>query len=764
MEIRRALTVLPLVVGLCLGACSSGTNISPGTTASPPDQAAQPTEVPSATAVDQPAPTATISRLPAPATRGPIPVVTATPQQAGRGTIAFYSEREGNAEIYVMRADGSEVQQLTNHPADEVCPAWSPDGQRIAFMSTRNDPDPDGCFPDCSHDIYLMDADGGNEVQLTDTTWNELHPSWSPDGRSISFASNRGGNNDIFVMNVDGGELYQLTDHPEDEMRPSWSPDGERIAFNSMRDGNWHVYVMPAVGGDARQLTLGESWNLFPDWSPDGKQIIFFTMVRGSRKQDVAVMSADGTDIRKLTDNPRTVDEDPAWSPDGAQIAFQSDRDRNYEIYVMEADGSGLTNVTKALSDEYWPDWRPAAGGADVVGQIGPEATVISSEARSDSEMSALVKPSATPRPATHSVCATGCDFDTIQAVVDSPALGTDVVVELRDPIHTEPGIIIDRNITIRGMGAESTIVQASETLSSSPERVIEVREGAEVRLERITIRHGNPSNDEIGGGGIINFGSLVLTECVISNNTANDGAGLYNRGILTLVGTTVRDNFADAVAPPGYECGSGGGIKSTQGTLTVIDSTISGNQAGVDDRGRGGGAFISCDCDAKFINSTISGNKTVRYGGGIAVMGTLELIHSTVARNTSREPGSGVYVRGQMDYVNSLIADNYGGDNCVIGGEGGFRGKGSVGANSGNLVAGGGCGATFSDNPRLNHLADNGGLTFTHALREGSPAIDAIPPDQCQQTHDQRGVQRPIEVTSSDTPCDIGAFELEMR
>jgi hypothetical protein len=112
---------------------------------------------------------------------------------------------------------------------------------------------------------------------------------------------------------------------------------------------------------------------------------------------------------------------------------------------------------------------------------------------------------------------------------------------------------------------------------------------------------------------------------------------------------------------------------------------------------------------------------------------------------------------------VNTIIAGNAGkGGNCVVGGPGGYRGMGSVGTNSNNLVGGGSCGPAYSDDPMLGPLADNGGPTLTHALLPGSPAIDAIPAISCTLPTDQRGALRPIVQTSSDTPCDIGAFEVQ--
>jgi predicted outer membrane repeat protein len=367
--------------------------------------------------------------------------------------------------------------------------------------------------------------------------------------------------------------------------------------------------------------------------------------------------------------------------------------------------------------------------------------------------------PTATPAPPTDTVCATGCDFTTIQAAIDDASTSAGAIIEVTDPIHTEAGIVVHKGVTVRGLGAENTIVQASDTPGEAPARVFLVEEGAAVIFERMTIRHGKPSLQEEGGGGIMNYGRLTLKNCVVSDNTANDGAGICNRGALTVINSTVRDNTANGIAPPGYECGSGGGIKSVKGTLALINSTISGNRA-EGSRASGGGVHVSCACTAVFTNSTISGNSADRYGGGVSIMGALRLTHCTISNNTAAKKGGGVYVRGRLDYANTIIADNVGGGNCAIGGPGGYKGAGTIGTNSDNLVGGGGCGADYSDDPMLGPLADNGGDTLTHALLPGSPAIDAISVVSCTVPIDQRWAPRPVVQTSSDTPCDLGAFE----
>jgi hypothetical protein len=130
------------------------------------------------------------------------------------GCIAFASNRDGNWEIYVMNADGSGVTRLTNNPADDRVPSWSPDGRRIAFDSKR----------DGNYEIYVMNADGSGQTNLTNNPADDYMPSWSPDGRRIAFDSKRDGNYEIYVMNADGSGVTRLTNNPAFDCCPAWSP------------------------------------------------------------------------------------------------------------------------------------------------------------------------------------------------------------------------------------------------------------------------------------------------------------------------------------------------------------------------------------------------------------------------------------------------------------------------------------------------------------------------------------------------------------
>jgi Tol biopolymer transport system component/serine/threonine protein kinase len=282
-----------------------------------------------------------------------IPTILATtvsavvPLNAGSssgGKIAFHSFRDGNAEIYVMDADGGNQLRLTAHRGDDELPAWRPDGKAIAFASNR----------DGDWQIYIMDADGSNLRQVTTVGGGNSIPMWSPDGQRIVFVSKRNVNGEIYVMNADGSDQRNLTNHVDEDWDPAWSPDGRSIAFASNRNGQYHVYVMETDGQNVRQLTPSNSLDRTPAWSPDGKHIVFVSLRDGNR--EIYVMNADASNQRRLTSN-RFHDYAPVWSPDGKYVAFHSVRDGNREIYVMNADGSNQRRLTFNSSEDYSASW-----------------------------------------------------------------------------------------------------------------------------------------------------------------------------------------------------------------------------------------------------------------------------------------------------------------------------------------------------------------------------------------------------------------------
>ncbi|HEY7604626.1 MAG TPA: LpqB family beta-propeller domain-containing protein [Gaiellaceae bacterium] len=215
-------------------------------------------------------------------------------------TIAFLS-----AAIYLMDADGSRLRNLTR-PKERRDLAWSPDGRRLAFLQTRR-----GCGPSC-YDVYVVNSDGSGLRNLTAKLTVGIRlslgpasdPAWSPDGQTIAFARlNPDVGKPIYVVKADGSRLRNLTPKPVGSYAdPAWSPDGRKIAFVN-RDGNSEVYVMNANGHGQRNLTRDPAYDADPAWSPDGRKIAFVSNRDG--KYGIYLMNADGSGQQRLVQHNR---------------------------------------------------------------------------------------------------------------------------------------------------------------------------------------------------------------------------------------------------------------------------------------------------------------------------------------------------------------------------------------------------------------------------------------------------------------------------
>ena len=306
-----------------------------------------------------------------------------------------------------MNADGSNPTSLVSAAALEgnlpLELAWSPDGSKIAFTSLGED----------NSDIYVINADGSSLRRLAESNALEQQPLWSPDGTRIVFtkttftsAEGDAGNSDIYLMNADGSGIIQLTDHPKQDQSPVWLPGGREIAFQSDRDGNEAIYVINVDGSNLRHLTqvslepLQQGFPQIPglhgrvSWSPDGTRIAFY-----SGAGDVVVMNADGSNRTSLpygTGFEFLWGAVPVWSPDGARIALMSGQDGNFEIYIVDADGSNLLRVTYSSDDDWFPVWSPD-GTRVVFSQEGSGIYVVELGAVADETLVATGTPIVLP-------------------------------------------------------------------------------------------------------------------------------------------------------------------------------------------------------------------------------------------------------------------------------------------------------------------------------------------------------------------------------
>ena len=262
--------------------------------------------------------------------------------------IVFESTRDGNSEIYRMNADGTNVTRLTNSAAVDTRPTLSPDGTLVAWQSGSQ--------------IWVMSNEGTNKQALTSLGSNGA-PAWSPDGTKIAFESNRSGNYDIWVMNADGTGQTNLTNVAGNDVSAAWSPNGSRIAFDSDRTGNRDVFTMLANGTGQINLTASSpGLDTDPDYSPDGARIAFVSD-RGTFTS-VWTMDTGGGNTVNVT-SASIYDADPSWSPDGSHIVFTRDAGgQTFNLWTARGDGTAKLRLTDAAGGQRnsFPDWgsRPA--------------------------------------------------------------------------------------------------------------------------------------------------------------------------------------------------------------------------------------------------------------------------------------------------------------------------------------------------------------------------------------------------------------------
>jgi Tol biopolymer transport system component len=295
--------------------------------------------------------------------------VGATTAVKANGKIAFTSSRDGNNEIYSMSPDGGNQTRLTNDPANDTVPTWSPNGTKLAFTSNRNGN---------VQQIFVMSADGTNPQQISSPNLSAGSISWSPDGTRLAFnaVAAQSTVSDIFVINVDGTNLIKLTKASsqfDSNFAPAWSPDGASIAFVKRSFLSSSIFIMNPDGSSQARVTEGDR----PSWSPDGSAIVFSRILYDLDPpifvvDDIfAINLSSGLEWR-LTTTPQTKPQpsnfSPVWSPDGTKIAFVRTLDNSVgnvssDIYVMDPDGSNKVLITHT-GNNIAASWQPQPTGS----------------------------------------------------------------------------------------------------------------------------------------------------------------------------------------------------------------------------------------------------------------------------------------------------------------------------------------------------------------------------------------------------------------
>jgi hypothetical protein len=276
-------------------------------------------------------------------------------QQQPADQIAFVSDRDGDADIYLVSAAGGAPTNLTGGPDDgaqDAGPAWSPDGARLAFASTRAG----------TWDLYVLTLADMTVQRITRSPATEFDPAWSPDGATLAFeTTTRDGARDVASVAASGGPITNLTDDGAIDLDPVWDGDAG-VVFTSDREGSFDTYTVSRRGGIPKPLRSGNGEKFHLATAPDRSAVAFERGDDGN--YDLYLFDRGTATARPLTDSPAE-DSEPSWSPAGDRLAFTSGRDGQYEIYVVSLATSETTRLTSsAAGEDFMPAWRPVAQAA----------------------------------------------------------------------------------------------------------------------------------------------------------------------------------------------------------------------------------------------------------------------------------------------------------------------------------------------------------------------------------------------------------------
>jgi len=293
-------------------------------------------------------------RAAAPAEQRAVDLAAFRPQNEFRGRIVFQSDLDGDNEIYLLARDG--LRRLTDNTWSDEFPRWSPDGRRIAFIAKPMD----------RYQVFVMNDDGTDVVQVTRSEHDAIEPGWFPDGRRLAYTEERkrtiGRSYTMFSIDLETGrEERLLPKFDGSNALPDFSPVAPLLAFTGKKTVGWGVYLADLTTGESRVLTTGGG-ACRPRFSPDGREIVYVSS-SADGKGDIWLMKADGSGQERLTELPETYDYFPAWSPDARYAVFASGTKHYptegvWSLALVKVGTKTVVPLFRSGARDVFPDWR----------------------------------------------------------------------------------------------------------------------------------------------------------------------------------------------------------------------------------------------------------------------------------------------------------------------------------------------------------------------------------------------------------------------